>query len=101
MPKRRITDPTFWEGRTALSARIERDQYRFPGLESLILFGVTALLPGLSNAAIGALTTALTGLATTAITTGIQMLLMPRPPRPQDGKAPRAQAMPYIIFGVG
>ncbi len=70
-------------------------------LESIILFSVTALAPGLSNWAIGAITSAITGLATTAITTGISFLFMPKPPLPQDGKAPRAQAMPYIIFGVG
>jgi hypothetical protein len=70
-------------------------------LESLILYTVTALAPGLSNAAIAGITTALTSLATTAIVTGIQYLLMPKPPKPADGKAPKKQAVPPVIFGVG
>ena len=70
-------------------------------LESLILYAITAALPGLSNAAIGILTTGLVSLATTAITVGLNYLLMPKPPKPADGKAPKLQAIPPVIFAVG
>lgn len=70
-------------------------------IEGFILFSLTALVPGISNAALGFLTTALTSLATTAIVTGLQFLLMPKPPKAEDGKFPRAQAIPHRIYGIG
>lgn len=70
-------------------------------IESIILFGITAALPGLSNAAIGLLTTALTGLVVSGISYGLQYLLTPKPPKPEDGKAPLTQAIPPRIYAVG
>lgn len=40
-------------------------------------------------------------LVTTAIVTGIQMLLAPKPPKPEDGKQPLQQAIPPRHWGVG
>jgi hypothetical protein len=42
-----------------------------------------------------------TAIASTAITFGLQYLLSPKPPKPEDGKAARAQAIPPRIYGVG
>lgn len=44
----------------------------------------------------GSLTTAI---VTTAITVGIQMLNQPKPPKPEDGKAPKTQAF-HSAFGA-
>lgn len=80
--------------------------HRFPGLESLIFSLLVSSLPtpiflGLSNAAIGAIASGLSALATTAIVSGINMLMMPKPPKPQDGKLPKVQNLAPVIFGVG
>lgn len=40
-------------------------------------------------------------IATTAISIGAQMLLAPKPPKPEDGRAPLTQAIPYRTWGVG
>ncbi len=40
-------------------------------------------------------------IATTALTIGLQMLMAPKPPKPEDGKVPRTQAVPYRQWGVG
>jgi hypothetical protein len=97
-----IDDTFLWES-TQLSpfeARRLRSA-KFPGLETLIFYGLVAIAPGLSNAALGYLATALVGLATTAITTGLSYLLMPKPPKSADGKAPKTQSIPPCIFGTG
>ncbi len=88
-------------GLMASTSPLAYANHTFGILESLILYSVTAMLPGLSNAMIAGITTALTSLATTAIVTGLQYLLMPKPPKPADGKAPKKQAVPPVIFGVG
>lgn len=53
----------------------------------------------------GAATTTLvsvaSAIATTAVTMGLQMLLAPKPPKPEDGKAPKTQALPYRQWCVG
>ncbi len=43
----------------------------------------------------------LSAIATTAVVTGLQLLLTPKPPTPDDGKAPLTQAIPYRIWIVG
>ena len=43
----------------------------------------------------------LSAIATTAVVTGLQLLLTPKPPKPDDGKAPLTQAIPYRIWVVG
>lgn len=40
-------------------------------------------------------------IATTALTMGLQAMLAPKPPKPEDGKAPLTQAVPYRIYGYG
>ncbi len=42
-----------------------------------------------------------TAIATTALTVGLQALMMPKPPKPEKGKLPLQQAIPYRIWGVG
>ncbi|RYH00298.1 MAG: hypothetical protein EON58_00725 [Alphaproteobacteria bacterium] len=40
-------------------------------------------------------------IATTALSIGIQMLMAPKPPKPEDGKVPKTQPVPYRQWGVG
>lgn len=40
-------------------------------------------------------------IATTALSIGIQMLMAPKPPKPEAAKVPLTQAIPYRIWGVG
>lgn len=40
-------------------------------------------------------------IATTALTIGLQAMMAPKPPTPEDGKAPLTQAIPYRIYGYG
>ena len=46
---------------------------------------------------------AATAIATTALTVGLQLLLAPsvKTPKPEDGKVPKTQAIPYRWWGVG
>lgn len=67
-------------------------------IEALIASAITGLF---GVTAPGWLVSGLTALATTAITFGLQYLLMPKPPRPADGKAPKVQAVPPVLFGCG
>lgn len=62
-------------------------------------FGITGSFfgAGLANT-LGSLTTAL---VTTAASIGIQMALAPKPPKPEDGKAPIMQAIPPRHWVVG
>lgn len=63
----------------------------------------TALFTSIGFSATTAAT--LAGLATaitvTAISIGIQALLAPKPPKPEDGKAPKVQSVPYRQWCVG
>lgn len=52
---------------------------------------------GLANA-LGSLATAI---VTTAVSIGVQMLLAPKPPKPEDGKVPVMQAIPPRYWVVG
>ncbi len=40
-------------------------------------------------------------IATTALTVGLQMLMAPKPPKPEDGRAPLTQPIPYRQWVVG
>lgn len=40
-------------------------------------------------------------IAVTALTVGIQALLAPKPPKPEDGRVPKIQSIPYRQWGVG
>lgn len=65
------------------------------------LFTTAFLNLGFSAAASSFLASAATAITTTAITIGIQMLMAPTPPKPEDGKIPKTQAVPYRWWGVG
>lgn len=56
---------------------------------------------GFSAATAGVLATGAAAIATTAISIGIQALLAPKPPKPEDGKIPKVQSIPYRWWGVG
>ena len=72
------------------------------GLEAFILLAVTnSAVFSLGPAAVSLVTTALTTIATTAVVGGLQFLLMPKPPKPEDGKVPMTQAIPPRIWGMG
>ena len=47
------------------------------------------------------LASALSAVATTALTIGLQYALAPKPPKPEDGRQPLVQAVPYRFWGVG
>lgn len=40
-------------------------------------------------------------IAVTALSIGLQLAMMPRPPKPEDGRAPLMQPIPYRIWAVG
>jgi hypothetical protein len=40
-------------------------------------------------------------IAATALSIGLQYALAPKPPKPEDGRQPIMQAIPYCFFGVG
>jgi hypothetical protein len=42
-----------------------------------------------------------TAIVTTGISIGLNMLLAPKPPKPEDGKVPMTQAIPHRIWAVG
>lgn len=56
---------------------------------------------GFSASVTAFLASAASAITVTAITIGIQMLLAPKPPKPEDGKVPKTQAIPYRFWGVG
>jgi len=56
---------------------------------------------GFSATTAGLLATGAAAIATTAISIGIQALLAPKPPKPEDGKIPKIQSIPYRWWGVG
>lgn len=49
----------------------------------------------------GVVIAGLSAIATTAISIGIQMLFAPKPPKPEDGKIPKVQSIPYRQWCVG
>lgn len=55
----------------------------------------------LGPAAVSATASALSALAITAAVAGVQYLLTPKPPRPEDGKQPLTQALAPRLYGVG
>lgn len=88
--------------RWGLSSTTFYSQANFTGLEAFILLAVTnSAVFSLGPAAVSLVTTALTTIATTAVVGGLQFLLMPKPPKPEDGKVPMTQAIPPRIWGMG
>ncbi|RWF69550.1 MAG: hypothetical protein EOS26_25035, partial [Mesorhizobium sp.] len=60
------------------------------GSGSFTLFGATVTYAAVASA-----------IATTALVVGVQYLLTPKPPKPEDGRAPLTQSIPYRFWGVG
>jgi hypothetical protein len=56
---------------------------------------------GLTATAAGVAATVSTAIVTTALSIGLQMLLAPKPPTPEDGKIPLTQPLPYRQWMVG
>jgi hypothetical protein len=67
----------------------------FTPIFTAIFGSITIGTTGISVAAVAS------ALATTALTIGLQAMLAPKPPTPEDGKAPLTQAIPYRIYGYG
>lgn len=85
-----------YSGSTHLTASPQMEQ---TGVIELYIFaGLVAA--GVSAPAIW-LTTALAYAVVAAVTIGAQLLLMPRPPKPEDGKAPKVQGIPHRILAIG
>lgn len=60
------------------------------GTGGFSLFGATISYAAIASA-----------IVTTAIVAGVQYLLTPKPPKPEDGRAPLTQPIPYRFWGVG
>jgi hypothetical protein len=60
------------------------------GTGGFSLFGATISYAAIASA-----------IVTTAIVAGVQYLLTPKPPKPEDGRAPQTQPIPYRFWGVG
>jgi hypothetical protein len=56
---------------------------------------------GFSAATAATLASVATAITVTAISIGIQALMAPKPPKPESGKAPKTQSVPYVWWGVG
>lgn len=92
-----------------------RDQcgfkYRWPVLQDPIftplftaLFSTTFLGGAATWTLFGgaiSLASVASAIAVTALTIGLQYAMMPKPPKPEDGRAPLTQPLPYRFFGVG
>lgn len=87
--------------RLGLASTTLYSQANFTGLEGLIfsLLISNSITFGLAGSAL--LISSLSAIATTAAVVGLQFLLMPKPPKPEDGKVPMTQAIPHRVFGVG
>jgi hypothetical protein len=60
------------------------------GSGGFTLFGATITYAAIASA-----------IVTTAIVAGVQYLLTPKPPKPEDGRVPLTQPIPYRFWGVG
>lgn len=88
-----------WDQADGLRCRIEQPRRDFIftpiftailGAGGFTLFGTTISYAALASA-----------IATTALTIGLQYALAPKPPKPEDGRAPLTQPVPYRIWAVG
>ncbi|MES0168254.1 hypothetical protein NKJ87_20065 [Mesorhizobium sp. M0027] len=60
------------------------------GTGGFTLFGTTISYAAIASA-----------IVTTALTVGVSYLLTPKPPKPEDGRQPLTQPIPYRFWGVG
>lgn len=65
------------------------------------IFTAIAASAGFSAGAAATIGTVASAIATTALTIGIQAMLAPKPPRPEKGRYPLQQSVPFRIWGVG
>lgn len=76
-----------------------------PNLRDPIFTPIFTAILGTGGFTIGATTISYasiaSAIATTALTIGLQAAMMPKPPKPEKGKLPVQQAIPYRIWGVG
>ncbi|MFN7010885.1 MAG: hypothetical protein ACK4PN_12720 [Allorhizobium sp.] len=82
-------------GTTTLYPMARRDPIITPIVTS---FSISV---GFSSGVAAVLGAVVTAVATTAISIGLNMLLAPKPPKPEDGKAPMTQAIPPRFWVVG
>lgn len=91
---RRVREIDFWAG-TSLKTPPHHDPIFTP------LFTTFFVNLGFSATAAAIAGAATTAIVTTAVSIGIQALLAPTPPKPEDGKVPKAQSIPHRWWGVG
>jgi len=91
---RRVKEIDFWSS-TAMKTPPRHDPILTPIFTSFFLnLGFSATAAALAGAAT-------TAIVTTAVSIGIQALLAPKPPKPEDGKVPKVQSIPHRWWGVG
>ncbi|MCR6498407.1 hypothetical protein MUO32_05115 [Shinella sp. CPCC 101442] len=78
---------------TSLYSQVVFDPIFTPIFAGTVLGNIT--IAGISAATIAS------AIATTALSIGLQYLLAPKPPKPDDGKQPVTQAIPYRQWVVG
>lgn len=86
--------PSMLENSTSLYSQFLMDPI-FTPLFTALLGPVTIGSTSITYASVAA------AIATTALSIGLQLLLAPKPPTPEDGKVPKVQAIPYRQWGVG
>lgn len=88
--------PSMLENSTALYSQFLMDPIFTPLFTAIIgTGGITIGATTITYASIAA------AIATTALSIGLQALLAPKPPKPEDGKVPKVQSIPYRQWGVG
>lgn len=97
--ERRVRERDFFAS-TALKTAPQFDPIFTPILTSIFTsIGFTGTIFGVSTAGLlGSLSAAL---VTTALTIGIQAMMAPKPPKPEDGKSPMTQSVPFVHWVIG
>lgn len=91
---RRVKEIDFWSS-TAMKTPPRHDPILTPIFTSFFInLGFSATAAAIAGAAT-------TAIVTTAVSIGIQALLAPKPPKPEDGKVPKVQSIPHRWWGVG
>lgn len=88
--------PSMLENSTSLYS-----QYLFDPIFTPIFTTIWGAGFGLTGTALNISAGLSTAIATTALSIGIQALLAPKPPTPEDGKVPLTQSVPYRTWCVG
>lgn len=85
-----------WHGE--YSWPVHKDPIFTPIFTAILGGGGISLFGGAISISYAAIASAI---ATTAIIAGVQYLLTPKPPKPEDGRAPLTQPIPFRFWGVG